>query len=301
MSRFISITLVENLTKNAIIVAFEKHRYRFGPTKTAHTDRGTNYVGAQAFLRENPEEVLSAQTMKEVQQAAKSKGLTIVTRVSKAPYQVGSAERSVAIVKRLWPKRNMTFFEVEYMIERVMFSINQRPLSMSNCGQDLCPNDLRPLYSNLPQEAKTQSFIAGYETLQRTIEEFEQAWSVLYSYAIVGMKKWLTDSVTLEPGDLVAVDDIKPGHQQLALVESVKPDTNEHPRYFEISYVQGGKRKYIMRPGSSLCFLQSAEDRANGVIRDPLSYIPENVRMSKAKLPIKVSVDTRSPTIQDLS
>ena len=144
----------------AIIVAFEKHRYRFGPTKTTHTDRGSNYVGAQAFLRESPEEVLSDQTMKEVQQDAKSKGLTIVTRVSKAPYQVGAAERSVGIVKRLWPKRNMTFFEVEYMIEKVMFSINQRPLSLSNCGQNLCPNDLKPLYSNLHQEAKTQSFIA---------------------------------------------------------------------------------------------------------------------------------------------
>ena len=98
MSRFISITLVENLTKSAILVAFEKHRYRFGLTKTAHTDRGSNYVGAQAFLRENPEELLSAQTIKEIQQAAKSKGLTIVARVSKAPYQVGSAEKSVGII-----------------------------------------------------------------------------------------------------------------------------------------------------------------------------------------------------------
>ena len=76
---------------------------------------------------------------------------------------------------------------------------------------------------------------------------------------------------------------------------------NTMNRYLEISYVQGGRRKYTMRPGSPLCFLQSAEDSANGVIRDPLSYIPENVRMNKTKLPIKVSVDTRSPTIQDLS
>ena len=186
-------------------------------------------------------------------------------------------------------------------MEKVMFLINQRQLSLSNCGQNLCPNDLRPLYSSLPQEEKTQSFIAGYESLKKTVQEFEEAWSVLYSYAIVGMKKWLNDSVKLQPGDLVAVTDIRPGYQQLALVESVKPDTNEHPRYFEISYVQGGKRKNIMRPGSSLCFLQSAEDRTNGVIRDPLSYIPENVRMNKTKMPIKVSVNTRSPTIQDLS
>ena len=88
MSRYISVSLVENLTKNAILVAFEKHRYRFGPTKTAHTDKGSNYTGAQAFLREHSEDILSAQTMEQVQRAAKSTGLTIITRVSKAPYQV---------------------------------------------------------------------------------------------------------------------------------------------------------------------------------------------------------------------
>ena len=55
-----------------------------------------------------------------------------------------------------------------------------------------------------------------------------------------------------------------------------------------------------MRPGSSLCFLQSAEDRSNGIIRDPLSYIPESVKINKTKLPIKISVNTRAPTIRDL-
>ena len=59
------------------------------------------------------------------------------------------------------------------------------------------------------------------------------------------MKKWLQDSVTLQKGDLVAVSDIKPDYQQLAIVEKVSSDTNGHNRYFTISYVSNGKRKLI--------------------------------------------------------
>ena len=95
------------------------------------------------------------------------------------------------------------------------------------------------------------------------------------------MKKWLGDSITLKKGDLVTVSDIKPGHQQLAIVEDIRFDTNNHPRYFKISYIQAGKRKLIERPGTSLCFLQSSEDRQNEVIRDPLAYLSEHVKINK--------------------
>ena len=132
----------------------------------------------------------------------------------------------------------MSFFEVEFMLEKVMYVVNQRPLSMSNCGTSLCPNDLKPHFSSLPQESKTQSFIAGYESLRRTVQEFEQAWTVLYCYAIVGMKKWLADSVTLEPGDLVAVDDIRPGYQQLALVETHRPSTQAQDFFHRATPIQ---------------------------------------------------------------
>jgi transposase InsO family protein len=46
MSRFITTTLVEDLSSKAILRAIQKHRYRFGPTVTIRSDMGTNYVGA---------------------------------------------------------------------------------------------------------------------------------------------------------------------------------------------------------------------------------------------------------------
>ena len=96
---------------------------------------GGNYVGAQRFLREQSEDIVDQAVMKQVQQAAKAYGVTLITRVAKAPYMMGSAERSVAVVKNLWPKRSMHYWEVEFMCEKVMHCVNQRPLSLSNVGQ----------------------------------------------------------------------------------------------------------------------------------------------------------------------
>ena len=100
---------------------------------------------------------------------------------------------------------------------------------------------------------------------------------------------------------MVAVSDIKPGHQQLALVEKISPDTNGHPRYFTISYVSNGKRKLIDRPGSSLSFLLSGDERAEGKVRDPLTYLPEEIQLNKKiKKPVHVAIPSQPEEIMDL-
>ena len=182
-----------------------------------------------------------------------------------------------------------------------MHCVNMRPLSLSNVGQSLCPNDLRPMYNHGAQNDKTSHFVAGHERLQKTIEEFERNWEEIYQLSIISMKKWLQDSVTLEKGDLVAVSDIKPGYQQLALVEKVSPDSNGHPRYFTISYVSNEKRKLIDRPGSSLTFLLSGDEGAEGKVRDPLSYLPEEAKLKKKiRKPVRVAIPSQPEEIVNL-
>ena len=47
MSRYITITVVEDLSAKAILRAFQKHRSRYGPAQLVHSDMGYNYRGAQ--------------------------------------------------------------------------------------------------------------------------------------------------------------------------------------------------------------------------------------------------------------
>jgi hypothetical protein len=113
------------------------------------------------------------------------------------------------------------------------------------------------------------------------------------------MKKWLKDSVKLMKGDLVAVSDIG-NRQQLALVDSVRNDANNHPRYFTLSYMCNGKKKLIDRPGSSLTFLLSGDEREDGkIITDSLSYLPEQINM-KQKNKIRVTVPSQEEEIVNL-
>ena len=74
--------------------------------------------------------------MKEVQDFVKPYGITLKTRVSHTPYMMGSAESSVKIVKQLWAKSSMHYYKVEFMAERVMATVNNRPLSLLNVGPE---------------------------------------------------------------------------------------------------------------------------------------------------------------------
>ena len=83
-------------------------------------------------------------------------------------------------------------------------------------------------------------------------------------------------------------------------MEKISPDTNGHPRYFTISYVSNGKRKLIDRPGSSLCFLLSGDERAEGKVREPLTYLPEEIKMRNVKTPVHVEFNKNSFLLEDI-
>ena len=121
MSRYITIIVVENLTKTAILKAIQQHKFRFGETKEIFSDKGTNYTGAQRVLEEENEESLTQSVMNDVKKELKSVGTEIITRVARAPWIQGSQERAISTVKRLWPARKMDFHKsVTWLIKRCL-------------------------------------------------------------------------------------------------------------------------------------------------------------------------------------
>ena len=114
----------------------------------------------------------------------------------------------------------------------------------------------------------------------------------VYSLSILSLKKWNQNQNVPEVGALVQVSDIC-GKPQLGLVESIRIDGANHPRYFKISYVdKNGKRKFLERTAQSLCMLLSKEELENEMIRDPIDYLVEgqveNMRKTKKKVRVNV-------------
>ena len=168
-------------------------------------------------------------------------------------------------------------------------------MALSRSGAQICPLDLRPLCRPVAEEDNSRSLLSMSDRLKRTEEEFKEAWKELYALSILSLKKWHKDKNTPEIGSLVQVSDIA-NRPQLALVESIREDDANHPRYYTISYVNtNGKRKFLERTAQSLCMLLSKEELENEMIRDPIDYLEEGQveNMRKTKKKVKVNVQNK--------
>jgi hypothetical protein len=69
-SRFISLTPVESLSKDSILLAFENHFRRFGRSESIETDLGTNFSAAKSDLQN--EETVEEDAVREITQSLKA-------------------------------------------------------------------------------------------------------------------------------------------------------------------------------------------------------------------------------------
>jgi transposase InsO family protein len=296
-SRYISITVVENLSTEAIIRAFQQLMFRYGPISILRSDMGTNFVGAKnRYQLIDDESEVSETTRKEVSQAARRHGLQIITRASRAPWIQGSCEKAIGTIKKCWPERKLHFAEIQFFTEMCMDTINKRPLGLSRAGKMISPLDLRPISRRC--DVEDNSLLAMNDRLKKTVEEFKEAWEELYSLSIISLKKWHKDKNTPDIGSLVQVSDIT-NSPQLALVEAIRKDGADHPRYYKIKYVdKSGKQKSLQRTGQSLCLLLTKAELESGSTRDPIEFLTSgqilNQRKTKKKIVVKVQNKIKS-------
>ena len=93
-SRFISISVVEDLSTEALLNTFMGHVFRYGNTKIIESDCGSNYQKAQRVFQENndDEEDLANVKWPEIKSKLKSRGIQLVIRGAKMPWIMGGAE-----------------------------------------------------------------------------------------------------------------------------------------------------------------------------------------------------------------
>ena len=132
------------------------------------------------------------------------------------------------------------------------------------------------------------------DRLKKTIEEFKEAWEELYSLAVISLKKWHRDKNIPDIGSLVQVSDIT-NKPQLALVEAIREDGANHPRYFTIMYVdKTGKQKTLERTAQSLCLLLTKAELEAGATRDPIDFLQEGQILNKLKTKKKIAVKVQN-------
>ena len=79
----------------------------------------------------------------------KSSGCEVIQRAAKSPWLEGSVERANQVVKKIFPKKRMTVFQMLNMIEFIQYVINQRPIGQSSTLEDVKPADVIPIWSKI--------------------------------------------------------------------------------------------------------------------------------------------------------
>ena len=166
--------------------------------------------------------------MKEVAQELKSTGVQLIQRAAKAAFIQGSVERANQIVKRIFPEKRLTVFQLLNVV------INRRPIGNSSTLECVRPADVIPIWSKLqPSESLVRNCS---QVIADALREFRRKWEQLYMSCVLRQKKWMASNHTLEVGDLVLITDLLghlnyPRHGKITAVES---DSMGIIRYFHI-------------------------------------------------------------------
>ena len=125
-SRYISLNVVESLSKESVLNSFGMHFLRYGQSTKIWTDFGTNFSAAKETL-ENAE-LIDNDDIKKISETLKSEGVTLVQRTPKAPFVQGSVEKANSLIKKILPGKRMNVFQLILLCEFIMYHINIRPI-----------------------------------------------------------------------------------------------------------------------------------------------------------------------------
>jgi hypothetical protein len=269
-SRYISLTLVESLSKESILNAFKIHALRYGESQQIETDFGTNFSSAKNILQEG--DVISEEDVKWITETLKSSGVHLVQRVPKAPWIQGSIERANSVIKKIMPGKKMTVFQLALLIENIIFHVNRRPIGCSTTLESIRPADIIPVWSKLNPRAE----MAGCaKIIESARTEFFEKWNELYKLSILKQNKWLSTNHTLAEGDIVLILDLKNdhGYPKIGRITKIEKDSSEVQRYFSVEYKQKKKTFLtVRRPAQSLCMVMGETEEK---LVDSLSFIEE--------------------------
>jgi hypothetical protein len=146
---------------------------------------GTNFSSAKQDLESA--EAIDPTTMKEVAQELKSTGVQLIQRAAKAAFIQGSVERSNQIVKKIFPEKRLTVFQLLNVVEFIQYVVNRRPIGSSSTLECVRPADVIPIWTKLqPSESLMKNCS---QVIADALREFRRKWEQLYMSCILRQKK----------------------------------------------------------------------------------------------------------------
>lgn len=258
--RAIHIEMVTDLSTVSFLSAFKRFLSRRGPVKCLYTDRGTNFLGANSYLRdlykflEDFHQPLLSELSKE------RVDWKFIPPAS--PHFGGCWESMVKIVKTHLFKsigsQILSYEEMLTTLTQIEALINSRPLTALSSDPSE-PSALTPAHflcsgplTSMPiTEATTYTLQERRSLLNSLVQSFWQRWRLEYLHQLQSRAKWNIPSVPIMKGTVVVVivDNAPPYTWPLGVIEEAYISKDGITR---VATVRTSKGNFV-RPVVKLC------------------------------------------------
>ena len=267
-TRLISLSMVESLSLDHLLLAIKAHFARYGVSKRIESDLGSNFVAAAKHFNE-PTDTLKDGDIQQLTQELKGEGCNIVQRCARTPYLQGSAEHAVKMTKKALKcyRSPLTSFSWVNLLEKTMAILNRRPIGVKTTGEVLTPSDVNSVFSGVQEEIDVDPKMGDLPRYSQQVaelqEDFREQWLSLYYKTLLRQKKWIERNQILERDDLVLIIDLpnENHYPTLGRIIHITTDGGDIERYFSIQYKKSsGVLKTVQRTPTSLVLVMKANE-----------------------------------------
>ncbi|KAK3730657.1 hypothetical protein QZH41_007940 [Actinostola sp. cb2023] len=268
-SRAVHLELVTDRSTDTFLMAFRRLACLRGHPSTCWSDRGTNFVGAQGYLRE----IMHDWDVTKIQKVLVedfSCNFKWKWNIPYASHQNGVVESLIKSVRQALNAtcKNQAFTEEQWRtyLTEITYMINGRPLypSSENIWESppITPNDILIGQHNQPPQPDPEDKVNPRNMLRSTqnrVNEFWNCWMKYFAPNLLPRNKWFRIRENVQVGDLVL--ELDPNHKRsqwkMALIVGTYPGSDGLVRKVRIKTKNGGEYD---RPIHKLCLITTNQE-----------------------------------------
>lgn len=246
-TKAVHLELVSALSTESFIAALGRFVSRRGLPSLIRSDCGTNYQGADRYLREVHQFLMDKDS--EIGKELAGRGVTWKFDPPACPHWGGIFEAAVKSAKthlrRVIGDTVLTFEELVTVFCRVEAALNSRPL----CPLSMDPRDLevltpghfligQPLTAlpEYPYVDTPRNRLSRYQMLQQMAQDFNRRFSLEYLNILQQRIKWTDKTAPARVGDLVLIKDtaVSSLKWRRGRIHRLYPGSDGVPRFAEV-------------------------------------------------------------------
>lgn len=268
--------VVSDMTTPAFLAALTRFTARRGLPTDIYTDNGSNFLGAQAELKQMLGHLRSEESERSISVWTARHEIHWHFSPARAPHFGGLWEAAVrslkSLLRRTLGEQSLTFEELTTIVTEAEAALNSRPLAPLDATPDdavapLTPGHFlvgRPLKA-LPSLTDCHSKLGSlrrWNLVQRLSHDLWKRWQREYLVHLQKRIKWKQPQLELKEGDIVLIKDCDTFQRSwpMGKVEKTYPGKDGHVRVVDVL----ANGKIFRRPIAKLVLLKEEETSFSG-------------------------------------